>query len=59
MTLIVNTCFKKWEEHMITFEIGTNISKIEFFLTRRVHKGTRKDGNVTVGENPGESPYTS
>ena len=32
--VIVNTCFKKRDEHLITYKSGTNRSQIDFFLVK-------------------------
>ena len=33
--IIANTCFKKREEHLITYKCGTSRSRIDFFLVRK------------------------
>ena len=35
---IVNTCFKKQEEHLITYKSGANRSQIDFFLVRNSNR---------------------
>ena len=36
--LIANTCFKKRDEHLITYKSGMTSSQIDFFLLRRVDR---------------------
>ena len=48
--ITMNTCFKKREEHLITFKSGQNKSQIDFFLTRRVDRLSCKDCKVIPGE---------
>ena len=33
--VIANTCFKKIEEHLITYNSGTSRSQIDFFLIKK------------------------
>ena len=33
--VIANTCFKKREEHLITYKSGTSRRQINFFLVRK------------------------
>ena len=47
---IVNTCFKKREEHLITFKSGVTCSQIDFFLVRNTDKRIYKDCKVIPGE---------
>jgi Reverse transcriptase (RNA-dependent DNA polymerase) len=47
---IMNTCFKKREEHLITYTSGTSRSQIDFFLVRSLDKGVCTNCKVIPGE---------
>ena len=47
---IVNTCFKKKEEHLITYKSGATRSQIDFFLARNTDKRNYKDCKVIPGK---------
>jgi hypothetical protein len=49
--VLVNTCFKKRTEHLITYKSGTHKSQIDFFITRKGDRLTCKDCKVIPGEN--------
>ena len=48
--IIANTFFQKRESHLVTYRSGTNVSQIDFFLTRRGDKMCCKDCKVIPGE---------
>ena len=48
--VIANTCFKKREEHLITYKNGTSRSWIEFFLVIKHDRLDFKDCRVISGE---------
>ncbi|KAL5148277.1 hypothetical protein HKD37_13G035335 [Glycine soja] len=43
---IMNTCFQKREEHLITYKSGSSRSHIDFFLVKSVDKRVCKDCKV-------------
>ena len=47
---IVNTYFKKREEHLITYKSGVVSSQIDFFLVRKIDKRSYNDCKVIPGE---------
>ncbi|XP_020233683.1 craniofacial development protein 2-like [Cajanus cajan] len=47
---IVNTCFKKREEHLITYKSGMVCSQIDFFLVRKSDRKFCMDCKVIPGE---------
>ena len=47
---IINTFFKKREEHLITFKSGANKTQIDYFLTRSSDRNICKDCKVIPGE---------
>ncbi|KAH1099427.1 hypothetical protein GYH30_034870 [Glycine max] len=47
---IMNTCFQKREEHLITYKSGSSRSHIDFFLVKSVDKRVCKDCKVIPGE---------
>ncbi|XP_043717506.1 uncharacterized protein LOC122665422 [Telopea speciosissima] len=47
---IVNTFFKKREEHLVTYKSGQHASQIDFFLTRRFDRLLYKDCKVIPRE---------
>ena len=47
---IANTCFKKMEEHLITYKSGVVLSQIDSFLVQNANKRSYKDCNVILGE---------
>ncbi|KAJ0175133.1 hypothetical protein K1T71_009274 [Dendrolimus kikuchii] len=47
---ILNTYFKKKDEHLITYKSGNNKTQIDFILTRRNKMNTVKDCKVIPGE---------
>lgn len=47
---VMNTCFKKREEHLITYKSGRSRSQIDFFLVRSSDKKVCKDCKVIPGE---------
>ena len=48
--IIANTFFQKRESHLITYRSGTNVSQIDFFLTRRGDRMRCKNSKVIPGE---------
>ena len=47
---IVNTFYKKREDHLVTFESGYNRRQIDYFLVRRQDLGRCKNYKVILGE---------
>jgi len=47
---IVNTCFRKREEHLITYKSGVSCSQIDFFLIRKSDMKICWDCKVIPGE---------
>ncbi len=47
---ITNTCFKKREEHLITYKSGATHSQIDFFLIRKADRKICMDCKVIPGE---------
>ena len=47
--ILSNTWFKKRESHLITFKSGTNVSLIDFILTRKVDSRCCKDCKMILG----------
>ena len=47
---IVNTCFKKREEHLITYKSGANRSQIDFFLVRNSNRRICTNCKVIPGD---------
>ena len=47
---IANTCFRKREEHLITYKSGVSCSKIDFFLIRKSDRKICLDCKVIPGE---------
>ena len=47
---IANTCFRKREEHLITYKSGVARSQIDYFLIRNADKRIFKDCKVIPGE---------
>ena len=41
--VVANTILRKRDEHLITFKNGPNMSQIDFFLVKMVHRLTCKD----------------
>lgn len=48
--ILMNTWFKKRDSHLISFKSGTNISQIDFILTRKVDRRCCKDYKAIPGE---------
>ena len=48
--ILANTWFRKRESHLITFRSGSNVSQIDFFLTKKVDRGYCMDCKVVPGE---------
>ena len=48
--ILANTWFRKRESHLITFRSGSNASQIDFFLIRRVDRGSCIDCKVVPDE---------
>ena len=48
--LIANTCFKKRDEHLITYKSGMTSSQIDFFLLRRVDRKFCINCKIIPGE---------
>ena len=48
--IIANTCFKKREEHLITYKSETSRSHIDFFLVKKHDRLDCKDCKVIPGE---------
>ncbi|XP_071723507.1 uncharacterized protein [Rutidosis leptorrhynchoides] len=44
--VLPNTCFQKWDSHLVTFKNGRNLSQIDFFLVRRRDRRECKDCKV-------------
>ena len=47
---IMNTCFKKMEEHLITYKSVVASSQVDFFLVQNTNKRSYKDFKVIPGE---------
>jgi len=47
---IANTCFRKREEHLITYKSGVSCSQINFFLIRKSDRKICLDCKVIPGE---------
>ena len=47
---IANTCFRKREEHLITYKSGASCSQIDFFLIRKTDRKICLDCKVIPGE---------
>ena len=47
---IMNTFFKKREEHLITYKSGSSRSQIDLFFVRSAHKRVFKDCKMIPGE---------
>ena len=48
--VIANACFKKREQHLITYKCGTSKSQINLFLVRKHNRLAPKDCKVILGE---------
>ncbi|KAM7489846.1 hypothetical protein LguiB_027330 [Lonicera macranthoides] len=48
--MVANTCFKKREEHLITYKSGATCSQIDFFLFRKGDRKSCMDCKVIPGE---------
>ena len=48
--VVLNTMFKKEEKHLITYEVQSKKTQIDYFLTRLRDKGECKDCKVVRGE---------
>ena len=47
---IMNTCFRKMEEYLITYKSGVASSQIDFFLVWNINKRSYKDSKVILDE---------
>ena len=47
---IANTCFRKREEHLLTYKSGASCSQIDFFLVRKTDRKICLDCKVIPGE---------
>ena len=47
---IVNTCFEKQEEYLITYNSGANRSQIDFFLVKNLDRRICTNFNVIPGD---------
>ncbi|KAF1877398.1 hypothetical protein Lal_00016236 [Lupinus albus] len=47
---IANTCFKKWEKHLITYKSGVASSKIDFFMVRKSYGKFCLNCKVILGD---------
>jgi len=47
---IANTCFRKRDEHLITYKSGASFSQIDFFLIRKSDRNICLDCKVIPGE---------
>jgi len=47
---LANTCFRKIEEHLITYKSGVSCSQIDFFLIRKSDRKICFDSKVILGE---------
>ncbi|KAG2462366.1 CFDP2 protein, partial [Polypterus senegalus] len=47
---VVNTYFKKWEEHRVTYKSGGRCTQVDYILSRRVNLKEIEDCKMVAGE---------
>ena len=48
---VVNTYFKKWEEHRVTYKSGGRNTQVDYIICRRAYLKEIGDCNVIAGDN--------